>query len=96
MQTLQILKLELTLAMIYPNILHPGRNTLAALSLTEDNPIMGLEDLSPPWAAFVITGERIGCCLIFTKILENKDFYVHWLFNVLKSNRAGLSWWSSG
>ena len=48
MQTLQILKLELTLAMIYPNILHPGRNTLAALSLTEDNPIMGLEDLSPP------------------------------------------------
>lgn len=48
MQTLQILKLELTLAMIYPNILHPGRKTLAALSLTEDNPIMGLENLSPP------------------------------------------------
>ena len=37
MQTLQILKLELTLAMIYPNILHPGRKTLAALSLTQSH-----------------------------------------------------------
>lgn len=35
-------------------------------------------NLSPPWVAFVITGERTGCCLIFTAILGNRDhFNVH-------------------
>lgn len=59
-------------------------------------------NLSPPRAAFVMTGERIGGCLVFPTIPENRDHLMPILqnrrlrlFNLLKvaqlvSGKAGV------